>query len=143
MSQLFASGGQSIGVSASTSVLPMNIQDRFPLGWTGWISLKSKGLSSPLQHHSSKASILWHSAFFMVQLLHPYMTTNCPDWDTIHVSQCTLPPPPRPVHTVALQMYHVVSVPGGLVGAVLLAGREAACPQSCSRQGRCTHSQAC
>ena len=45
MSQLFASGGQSTGVSASTSVLPMNIQDGFPLGWTGWISLKSKGLS--------------------------------------------------------------------------------------------------
>ena len=45
MSQLFASGGQSIGISASTSVLPMNIQDRFPLGWTGWISLQSKGLS--------------------------------------------------------------------------------------------------
>ena len=44
-SQLFASGGQSIGVSASVSVLPMNIQDRFPLGWTGWISLQSKGLS--------------------------------------------------------------------------------------------------
>ena len=45
MSQFFASGGQSIGVSASTSVLPMNIQDWFPLGWTGWISLQSKGLS--------------------------------------------------------------------------------------------------
>ena len=45
MSQLFASGGQNIGVSASTSVLPMNIQDWFPLGWTGWISLRSKGLS--------------------------------------------------------------------------------------------------
>ena len=45
ISQLFASGGQSIGVSASTSVLPMNIQDWFPLGWTGWISLQSKGLS--------------------------------------------------------------------------------------------------
>ena len=44
MSQFFASGGQSIGVSASTSVLPMNIQDWFPLGWTGWISLQSKGL---------------------------------------------------------------------------------------------------
>ena len=41
----FASGGQSIGVSASKSVLPMNIQDWFPLGWTGWISLRSKGLS--------------------------------------------------------------------------------------------------
>ena len=44
-SQLFASGGQSIGVSASTSVLPMNSQDWSPLGWTGWISLQSKGLS--------------------------------------------------------------------------------------------------
>ena len=45
MSQFFPSGGQSIGVSASTSVLPMNIQDWFPLGWTGWISLQSKGFS--------------------------------------------------------------------------------------------------
>ena len=45
MSQFFTSGGQSIGLSASTSVLPMNIQDWFPLGWTGWISLQSKGLS--------------------------------------------------------------------------------------------------
>ena len=45
MSQLIASGGQNIGISASASVLPMNIQDWFPLGWTGWISLLSKGLS--------------------------------------------------------------------------------------------------
>jgi len=45
VSQFFASGGQIIGVSASASVLPMNIQDWFPLGWTGWISLQSKGLS--------------------------------------------------------------------------------------------------
>ena len=44
-SQFFASGGQSTGISASVSVLPMNIQDWFPLGWTGWISLQSKGLS--------------------------------------------------------------------------------------------------
>ena len=44
-SQFFASGGQSTGVTASASVLPMNIQDWFPLGWTGWISLQSKGLS--------------------------------------------------------------------------------------------------
>ena len=43
--QLFASGGQTIGASASVSVLPMNIQDWFPLGWTGWITLQSKGLS--------------------------------------------------------------------------------------------------
>ena len=45
MSQFFTEDGQSIGVSASTSVLPMNTQDWFPLGWTGWISLQSKGLS--------------------------------------------------------------------------------------------------
>ena len=55
VSQLFASGGQSIRVSASASILPMNVQDWFPLGWTGWISLQSKSL---LQHDSSKASIL-------------------------------------------------------------------------------------
>ena len=73
---VFASGGQSIGVSASTSVLPMNIQDWFPLGSTGWISSQSKGFSSLLQHHSSKASILQCSAFFIVQLSHPYMTTR-------------------------------------------------------------------
>ena len=77
MSQLFTSGGQSIGVSASTSVPPMNTQDWFLLGWTGWISLQSKELSrSLLQHHSSKASILWCSAFFIIQLSHPYMTTR-------------------------------------------------------------------
>ena len=74
VSQFFASGGQSIGASAS--VLPMNIQDWFTLGWTCWIFLQSKGLSSLLQHHSSKASILRHSAFFTVQLSHPYMTTG-------------------------------------------------------------------
>ena len=45
MSQLFTSGGQSTGVSASASVFPVNIQDWFPFGWTGWISLQSKGLS--------------------------------------------------------------------------------------------------
>ena len=56
MSQFFTSGGQSIGASASASVLPMNAQDWFPLGLTGWISLQSKGLSSLLQHHNSKAS---------------------------------------------------------------------------------------
>ena len=76
MSQFFKSGGQSIGVSASASVLPMNIQDWFPLGWTGGISLLSKGLSSLLQLHSSKVSIFQCSTFFIVQLSHPYMTTG-------------------------------------------------------------------
>ena len=76
ISCFFASGGQSIGVSASASVLPMNIQDWFPLGLTGLISFQSKEFSSLLQHHSSKVSILRRSAFFIVQLSHPYMTTG-------------------------------------------------------------------
>ena len=77
MNQLFTWGGQSTGVTALASLLPKNTQDWFPLEWTGWISLQSKGLSkSLLQHHSSKASILHHSAFSIVQLSHPYMTTG-------------------------------------------------------------------
>ena len=72
VSQLFAWGGQSIGVSASASVLPINTQDWSPLGWTSW-DCKEKSL---LQYHSSKASILWCSAFFTVQPSHPYMTTG-------------------------------------------------------------------
>ena len=68
MSQFFASGGQSIGASASASVLPMNIQDWLPLGWTGWITLQSKGLSRVFKKHQ----------FFSTQLSfsHPYMTTG-------------------------------------------------------------------
>ena len=58
MSQFFASDGQSIGVSASASVLPMNIQYWFPLGWTDWIFLQSKGLSRVFSNNS-KAPILW------------------------------------------------------------------------------------
>ena len=58
MTQLFASGGQSIGVSASAPVLPMNIQDWFPLGWTGWISLLSKGLSRVFSNKSINSSAL-------------------------------------------------------------------------------------
>ena len=77
MSQFFASGGQSIGVSASASVLPVNIKESFPLEWSGWISFKSQvTLKSLFQHHSSKASILRCSAFFIIQLSHPYMTTG-------------------------------------------------------------------
>ena len=62
--QLFESSAQSFGASAS--VLPMNIQGCFPLGVTGLISLLSKGLSSLLQHHSSKASVLWCSAYYFI-----------------------------------------------------------------------------
>ena len=64
MSQLFSSGRQSIEVSAS--VLLMNIQDWFPLGLTGWISLGSKGLLSLLQHHSSKG-LYYHSTYCICQ----------------------------------------------------------------------------
>ena len=67
---------QRIGVSASASVLSMNIQELFPLGLTGLISLLFKGLSSLFQHHSLKASVLQRSAFFMVQLSHLYVTTG-------------------------------------------------------------------
>ena len=63
MSQFFASGGQSIGVSASTSVLPMNIQDWYPLGWTGWISLQFKGLSRVYSN-----TIVQNHQFFATQL---------------------------------------------------------------------------
>ena len=75
MSQLFTSGGQTIGVSASASVLPVNIQGWFPLGQTGWISLQSKRLSRVVSN-TSKASILQCSAFFIVQFSHPYLRKN-------------------------------------------------------------------
>ena len=71
LSRFFTSGGQGIGASASTSILPMNTQNWFPLGLSGWISLQSKGLKSLLRHHSSKASVLQHSAFF----IHDYWKT--------------------------------------------------------------------
>ena len=67
MSQFFISCLQSIGVSASASVLLMNIQDWFPLGWTGWISLQFKGHSRVFCNTT---------VFFIVQLSHPYMTTG-------------------------------------------------------------------
>ena len=76
MNRLFVSSGQSIGASASTSVLPMNIQDWLPLGWpveSPWVQGTLKSL---LQHHIWKGSILWCSAFFMVQLSHSYMITG-------------------------------------------------------------------
>ena len=80
MSQFFAWGGQNTVVSASTSVLPINTQDWFDL-------LAVQGtLKSLLQHHSLKTSILWCSPFFIVQLLHPNMTTG----KTIALTRWTL-----------------------------------------------------
>ena len=70
VSQFFKSGGQNIGASGSTSVLPISIQDWFDLFAVQWT------LKSPLQHQSSKTSILHCSDFFIVQLSHPYMTTG-------------------------------------------------------------------
>ena len=76
MSQFFASDEQSTGASASATVLPMNIQGWFPLGLTDLISLLSKGLSRVFSSTSLKESVLWRSAFFMVQLSHSYTTTG-------------------------------------------------------------------
>ena len=74
MSQLFTSRGQIIWASASASVLPVNIQDWFPLRWTVWISLQSKGLSRVF----SNTTVQKHQFFGaqLVQLSHPYMTTG-------------------------------------------------------------------
>ena len=73
MSQLFTSGGQSIGASASASVLPVNIQSWFSLRLTALISLQSKGLSRVFsKQYNLKESVLWHSTFCIVQLSHPW-----------------------------------------------------------------------
>jgi len=77
MSQLFAWSGQRIGVSDSTSVLPMNTQDWSPLEWTSWISLQSKGLSRVFSNTTAqKHQFFQRSAFFTVQLSHPYRTNG-------------------------------------------------------------------
>ena len=76
MSQFFVSGGQSIGVSASASVLPMKSGlISFMIDWLDLLAVQGT-LKHLLQYHSSKASILLCSAFFIVQLSHPYMTTR-------------------------------------------------------------------
>ena len=62
-SQLFTSGGQSIEVSASATVIPMNIQDWFPLGWTGWISLQSKGLSRIFSNNTAQKHQFFSAQF--------------------------------------------------------------------------------
>ena len=83
MSQFFTSGGQSTGVSASLSVLPMNIQDWFPLGWTGWISLPSKGLSRVFSYTTVQKKLsgflqkaceylMEHQMYPLLRLLHAF-----------------------------------------------------------------------
>jgi len=76
MSQFFSSGGQSIRVSALTSVLPKNIQDWFPLGWTGWISLQSKGLSRVF----FKTTVQKHQFFMLSFLYTPALTSTHDCW---------------------------------------------------------------
>ena len=84
MTQLFTSGGQSIGVSASTSVLPMNTQD-WSVGWTGWISLQSKGLSR-ISSNNLKVPVFQCSAFFMIKYSQPYRTAGGTTWKNEGVS---------------------------------------------------------
>ena len=76
MSQVFVSGGQSIGVSDSTSVLPMNIQDWYPLGWTDWISLQSKGLSKVF----SNTTVQSISSLVLGFLYNPTLTSIHDHW---------------------------------------------------------------
>ena len=99
VSHFFTSSGQSIGFSTSASVLAINIQDCFPLEWTGWISLQSKGFSKESSTQCSKVSILQRSAFFMVQLSHPNMTTG----KTIALSRQTF------VGKVMSQLFNMLS----------------------------------
>ena len=86
MSQFFTSGGQSIGVSASISILQMNPQDWFPLGWTGWISLQSKGLSRVFSNTTVQKSINSSALSF----LYSPTLTSIPDYcKTIALSRWT------------------------------------------------------
>ena len=76
VSQLFASGGQSTGVSALASVLPMTTQDRSPLGWTGWISLQSKGRSTVFSNTTVQKHQVFGAQLSSQSNSHPYMTTG-------------------------------------------------------------------
>ena len=91
MSQFFTSGGLIIGVSASASVLPMNIQDWFPLGLTGYL-LAVQGTFNSLQHHSSKASILWCSDYWTAQTTQLVYDQAIQDGSSLAL--CTSPAPP-------------------------------------------------
>ena len=76
MSQLFTSDGQNIGASVSTSVFPMNTQDWYPLGWTGWISLQSKGLSRVFPNTTVQKYQFFGAHLFYSPTLNPYLTTG-------------------------------------------------------------------
>ena len=102
MSKLFASGGQSIGVSASTSVLPMNTQGWSPLGWTGWISLQFKGLSRVFsnntvqKHQFSVLSFLYSLQFSLEKFSHSVVSDSLQP----HESQQARPPCPSTTQRV-------------------------------------------
>ena len=85
MTQFFASGGQTTGVSVSTSVLPMNTQDWSPLGWTGWISLQSKGLSrvfnTTVQKHQFFGAQLLHRP--TLSSIHDHRKNHSLDWTNL------------------------------------------------------------
>ena len=85
MSQLFTWGGQSIGVSASTSVLPMNIQDWFPLGWIGWIFLQSMGLSRVFSNTTVQKHQLFSIFLFCISFSWGWSCSlspvQCQDWN--------------------------------------------------------------
>ena len=76
MYRLFSMGGQSIGLSASASVLPMNIQGWFPWGSTGWCPCCPRDSQESSPAPQFEASVLWRAAFFIVQLSHQYMTST-------------------------------------------------------------------
>ena len=76
VSQFFTSGGQSIGVSVSTSVFPMNTQDWYPLGWIGWIFLQSKGLSRVFSNTTVQKHQFFGTQLFYTSTLTPYLTTG-------------------------------------------------------------------
>ena len=86
MSQFFTSGGQNIGVSASTSVLPINIQGWFPLGWTGWLSLQSKGLSRVF----SNTTVQKHQFLVLSFLYSPTLTFIHDYWKNNSLNQTDL-----------------------------------------------------
>ena len=94
MSQLLASGGQSIGVSASISVLPMKTQDCSLLGWTGWISLQSKGLSRVFSNTTVQKHQFFSAQLSLLSNSHPYMITG----KTIALNRRTFVDKVMPLH---------------------------------------------
>ena len=93
MSQFFESGSQSIGVSASASVLPMNMQDWFPLGWTGWISLQSKGLSRVFSNTTVQK--------------HQFFSSQLSLWSNSHIHTWPLEKPIQYCKLISLQLKYI------------------------------------